>query len=66
MGNQSDEVFYNTATKQLTEQRVVFEEMLKSDSLMNVLSGVKFLHALIKHKAFFLLGDGHPIFFQCF
>lgn len=58
MANQGDQTFFEAATKQLLTQRCTFEEMLKSESLMNVLSGVKFIHALVKHKAFFLLGDG--------
>jgi len=58
MLNRNDEVFFTCVSKRLVDQRPVFEEMLNSPSLMHVLSGVKFINAIIKHKAFFLLGNG--------
>jgi hypothetical protein len=61
MLNKGDKEFFEKASKQLLDQRSVFEEMLNSNSLMHVLSGVKFIHALVKHKAFFLLDNGLKI-----
>lgn len=58
MANKEDEEFFGKVSEHFRQEREVFSQMLKSDSLGEVLVGVKFMHALIKHRALFLLGDG--------
>jgi hypothetical protein len=57
MINECNEDFYNATTAQLLKHRPFFQELLQSSSLMDVFAGVKILHALIKHRIFFMIGD---------
>jgi hypothetical protein len=58
MANKEDEEFFSKVSGHFKQEQEVFSQMLKSDSLGEVLVGVKFMHALIKHRVLFLLGDG--------
>jgi len=57
MANQDDAAFFDRVASFFQGQSD-FSVTLKSESLSEVLVGIKFMHALIKHKALFLLGDG--------
>lgn len=58
MANKDDEGFFATVADHFKKEQKIFSDMLSSNSLSDVLVTVKFYHALIKHNAAFLLGDG--------
>lgn len=57
MMNQNDAEFFETIKNSLTQECQIFNSMLDSSDLLEVITGVKFTHALIKHKAIFLLNE---------
>lgn len=57
MANQDDTEFFEAIKNSLLQECLIFDSMLESEDLLDVIVGVKYIHALIKHKATFLLNE---------